>query len=341
LLFIIAGLIVFSIYLYYFVGVGDLLKALERVDTGEYLLFYFLAIGSSMLALFFWAASWRTILQTLSVKLKMTKAFLFFWSGYFLDLLVPSQTIAGEITRLYLTHNETKQDLGAIAASAVVNRIVEYIIVSVGLFSSVTVLFLNYSVPSIISGFMVLVLIGTFIYLGILLSLVLSKRAAEVIASIGIRLLRILRLRKASSSATVENTKASLGVFYEGFRSFRQNPKQLVRPIVYQLLWFVLNYLVYVFVFNALGFRDISLGFLIVTYFIASSIQGATASFSVGSLDIILTQIFVLFGLSMAESGVAGVVLRSVTFWFPLLFGYVIAQVVGARSIFRAEARKR
>lgn len=339
LLFIVAGLIVFSLYLYYFVGIGDLLEALKNVNAGDYVFFYFLAICSTLLGLFFWAASWKTVLKILSVNLKMTKAFLFFWSGYFLDLLVPSETIGGEITRLYLTHHETQRDLGSIAASAIVNRLLEYLIVAVGLSTSVVILFLNYSLPNLVSGFMILVLVGTLIYLIILLFLALNKRAAEIIAFIGIKLLRILRLKK--SAATEENTKASLEIFYDGFRTFRQNPKWLVIPIVFQLSWFFFNYMVYVLVFDALGYQGVSFSFLIVVYFIASSIQGATASLSVGSLDIILSQIFVLFGLSVAESGVAVVVLRSVTFWFPLLFGYVVAQVVGARTIFRAESRKK
>jgi len=164
--------------------------------------------------------------------------------------------------------------LALIAASAIVNRLLEYLIVAVGLSTSVAILFLSYSVPTLISGFMVLVLIGTLIYLTILLFLALSKRAAEIITSTGRRLMRTLRLRKSISSATEENSKASLETFYDGFKTFRQNPKWLVIPIFFQLSWFFFNYLAYVLVFDALGYAGISFGFLIVVYFIASAFKG-------------------------------------------------------------------
>jgi len=329
----IVGLIAFSLYLYFFVGINQLISALEKVNTADYLSFYLLAIVTVVFSLLCWTASWRTILETLSVRLGIKKAFLFFWVGYFVDLVIPSETIGSELTRLYLVRNETEGDLGAIAASAVTNRIVEYLIAASGLLISVIIMLSAGNLPSIVSGFLVLVLSGALVYLSILLYLALSERAATVLVSIWYKLKKLVRLRKSSGVEMSEKAKLSLAIFYEGFKIFRQNPKHLIKPLIFQILSFLLNLGVYVLVFASLGFLNIPFEFYVLMYFIGSAIQAATASLSVGSLDIILATVFILYGIPAGTSGIAVVVLRSVTYWIPLLISYAMVQVVGIRNI--------
>jgi uncharacterized protein (TIRG00374 family) len=337
----IVGLIAFALYLYFFVGIGQLVSVIQEINTGEYVLFYSLAIVTLVLALLCWTASWRTILHTLSVELSIRKAFMIFWVGYFVDLVVPSETIGSELTRLYLVRNETQGDLGAIAAAAVTNRIAEYIIVVSGLFISVVIMLSAENLPGVISGFMVFVLSGALIYLTILLYLALSERAATVIVSIWYKLKKLVRLRKTSKLDMSDKARKSLAIFYDGFKTFRQNPRHLLKPLSFQVLAFLLNLVVYVLVFESLGFRYVSFEFYIVMYFIGSAIQASTASFSVGSLDIILTTIFILYGIPRAASGIAVVVLRSATYWAPLLISYVIVQLVGVKNIVGKQAEVR
>jgi uncharacterized protein (TIRG00374 family) len=339
-LFMIGGLIAFALYLYFFVGIGQLVSALGEINTGEYLLFYSLAIGTLVLALLCWTASWRTILQTLAVKISLRKAFMIFWVGFFVDLVVPSETIGSELTRLYLVHNETKGDLGAIAASAVTNRIAEYLIVVTGLFTSVLIILSAGNLPSIITGFLILVLNGAMIYLAILLYLALSEHAATVLVSIWYKLKKLVRLRKTSEVDLSDKAKKSLAIFYDGFKTFRQNPRRLTKPLIFQLLTFLLNLAVYVLVFEALGFQYLSFEFYILIYFVASAIQATTATLSVGSLDIILTTIFILYGIPKATSGIAVVVLRGAIYWIPLLISYIMVQVVGVRNILEKQSEE-
>jgi uncharacterized protein (TIRG00374 family) len=337
----IGGLIAFALYLYFFVGIGQLVSALGKINTGEYLLFYSLAIGTLVLALLCWTASWKTILQTLAVKLSLKKAFMIFWVGFFVDLVVPSETVGSELTRLYLVHNETKGDLGAIAASAVTNRIAEYLIVASGLSISVIIMVSSGNIPAVISGFLILVLSGALIYLAILLYLALSENAATVLISIWYKLKRLVRLRQSSSIDMSDKAKKSLVIFYEGFKIFRQNPRHLIKPLIFQIFTFLLNLVVYVLVFEALGFQYLPFEFYILIYFVASAIQATTATLSVGSLDIILTTIFILYGIPKAVSGIAVVVLRSAIYWIPLLISYIVVQVVGVRNILEKQSEEK
>jgi uncharacterized protein (TIRG00374 family) len=329
----ILGLVAFSLYLYFFVGVDELFSALKTINTLNYLLFYTFAICTVVLSLLCWTASWKTVLQKLAVKLGIKEAFLFFWAGYFVDLLVPSQTVGGELTRLYLVKNETKEDLGAIAASAVTNRIVEYVIVTSVLFTSVAIILSTENLPSVISGFLIFMLSGSSVYLAILLYLALNERAATVLVSIWYKLKRLLRVRESSALDLSEKARKSLRIFYEGFKTFRQNPKRLVQPTVFQFFSFLLNLVAYFLVFASVGLQHFPFGFYILIYFVGTAIQASTASLSVGSLDIILVTIFVLYGIPAGTSGIVVAVLRSATYWIPLFISYAMVQVIGVRNV--------
>jgi len=296
-------------------------------------LFYSLAIGAVFISNFFWSASWRTVLSTLYVKVSMKNAFVYYWTGYFVDLVVPCQMVCGEVTRLYLVHKETNENYGSIAAGGVTNRIVAYIIVVAGLYTSAVLLYTQSSVPTIISSVFIFVLIGATVYLAIMLYLAFSEQAAGKLASLGLKLLRVLRPKKYQSSDLSAESKEALASFYNGFKVFREKPKHLVKPFIYLTLSFLLSLFSYVLVFFALGIRGESLGFFIVLYFIAGSLTDAAASFSVGTLDIVLATLFILYGLNPALSGITAALVRVVTFWFPLIVGYVIIQVVGTKNL--------
>jgi hypothetical protein len=71
----------------------------------------------------------------------------------------------------------------------------------------------------------------------------------------------------------------------------------------------------------------------VVVYFIATAVQDAAASFSVGSLDIILASIFLLYGLNPGIRGITALLVRSAGFWFPLFVGFLAVQYMGARNL--------
>jgi uncharacterized protein (TIRG00374 family) len=327
------GLSAFILYLYFFVGFKQILSVVKGVSLEQYVLFYSLAISAVLIGNFFWSASWRTVLSHLSVKMSMKNAFIYYWTGYFIDLVVPCQTVCGEVTRLYLVHKETNESYGSIAAGGVTNRIVAYIIVVLGLYTSAVILYTKSAVPTIVSSVFIFVLAGASIYLAILLYLAFSEQAAGKIASLGLKLLRTLRPKKYRSNDLSAETKEALAAFYKGFKVFRENPRYLVKPFILLTLSFLLSLSAYVLVFFALGIYNQSLGFFIIIYFIAGSLTDAAAGFSVGTLDLLLVALFVLYGLNPALSGLTAALVRSVTFWFPLILGYVIVQIVGAKNL--------
>jgi uncharacterized protein (TIRG00374 family) len=334
------GLAVFGLYLYFFVGIDKLVAVVHAINPQTFLVFYGLAIASLLLVLLSWVSSWRTLLKALNINISLKNAFMYYWTGYFLDLIVPCQQVCGEVTRLYLVQKETKANYGDIGAAGITNRIIAYSVVFTGLTGGVVYLLVRGRIPGFASDLLILSWIGAFVYLSILFYLALSGNAAEKLAGLIVKILKALRIKKYQSGGLSADHIHSLKNFHEGFSYFRQNPRLLIKPIIYQAISYVLNFSVYVFVFYALSFDNLYLDFFILVYFLAGAIQDATSAFSVGGLEILLTSIFIFFGTSPAKSGVAATVLRSVIFWFPLLVGWIIIRAVGAKNLLSAKTRE-
>ena len=98
--FMFVGLFVLALYLYFFVGVSQILTVLRGVNPEQYILFYLLAFLCIVLGNFLWSAGWRASLRTLGVNVSVKNAFLYYWTGYFVDLVVPCENVCGEVTRL-------------------------------------------------------------------------------------------------------------------------------------------------------------------------------------------------------------------------------------------------
>lgn len=328
----IIGLVVFGIYLYFFIGFHEILLVLQHINSVQYAFYYTLALLGVMSSVFFWSAAWNNILKGLSVHISYRRAYLYYWVSYFIDLVAPTATVGGELTRLYLVQKETKENYGSLGAVAITNRIVAYTVVTVGLYSGALLIFLKPGVPPIITNLFITFVVGVTIYMGVLLYLAFFKDAGRIITKLYLRVLKIFRPKRYRLSK-IEKTRKSLEDFYEGFRTFREKPRLLVKPFILHSISYMLGLSVFVFVFYALGIPSSNPEFYIVVFFIATAFQDSTASFSVGSLEIFLATIFVLYGINSGVSGVAAIVLRSAIFWFPLFVGFICVQIIGARNL--------
>lgn len=331
----ILGLAIFVAYLYFFVGFGPILTVLKRVNSTQYALFYTLALLAVVGSVFFWSAAWNHILQGLDIRIPYRRSYLYYWVSYFTDLVIPCATICGELTRLYLVQRETKENFGALGSVAVTNRIVAYTVVTIGLYTGAALLFLKHGVPAIISNIFITFVVSITIYMGVLFYLAFDKFAARNIARLYLKIVRTFRPKHYRANQE-EDTRRSLEDYYRGFRTFREKPSLLIKPFILHSVSYMMGLASYVLVFYALGIPSSSFVFYIVVFFITTAFQDATASFSVGSLEIFLATIFVLYGINPAVSGIAAVVLRSAIFWFPLLVGFLCVQIIGAENLLAA-----
>jgi uncharacterized protein (TIRG00374 family) len=340
ILFMIIGFTVFALYLYFYVGFGNIFLVVSSVNIIGYLSFYMLSISCTVLLILCWVIAWKSLLASVNVKISLKNAFLYYWTGYFIDLIVPCQQICGEVTRVYLVHKKTNENYGVVGAAGVVNRLVGYSIVFAGLTSGVIYLFTTVNVPPFALNLLVLAWVGALLYFSVLLYLTLSDQAADKISAFVFRFMKMLRLRRRNQGFSPEFMDA-LKRFHGSFLFFRSHPRKLVKPYVFQAAAYSLSLVIYIFVFYSLGLTQETLSFFILVYFLAGAVQDLASAFSVGGLEILLTSIFIFYGIEPAKSGVAAGVLRSVTYWFPLIAGYVIVQIVGARRLLNVKEQER
>lgn len=201
----IAGLVVFAIYLYFYIGLSQITLVLSKINSSQYAFYYSIALLAVLASVFFWAVAWNTILRTLSIRVSYRRAYLYYWVSYFTDLVIPCATVCGEVTRLYLVQKETKENYGALASAAVTNRIVAYTVVTVGLYVGAIVVFLKPSVSPTITNVFIFFLVGVTIYMGVLLYLATEKKAAKNITGLYLILLKTFRPKHDRLSTVEKN----------------------------------------------------------------------------------------------------------------------------------------
>jgi uncharacterized protein (TIRG00374 family) len=331
ILFMIAGLVAFVIYLYFFIGIPKIVEVLRGINSTQYAFYYTLALIAVLGSVFFWSAAWNSILRSLTIKISYRRAYLYYWVGYFSDLILPCATICGELTRFYLVQKETKKSMGLLAASAITNRIVAYTIVTIGLYVGAILIFLKPGTSPIITNVFVVFLVGVSIYMAVLVYLAFVEHAARNFAKLYGKILKTLRPKRYNPESEAQREK-SLTSYYEGFKMFREKPRLLIRPFILHSISYLLGLSVYILIFYALGIPSTP-EFYVVVFFIATAVQDAAASFSVGSLEVILASIFLLYGLNPAKSFITALLVRSAGFWFPLFVGFLAVQYLGTRNL--------
>ena len=101
--FLLAGLLIIACYLHFFVDVPGMIMLLKSVDP----LYYSIAVIVLLLDTVFFSLAWHSLLSLLSIRAPFRKTLLFVWVATFVDILVPAESVTGDISRAYLMPKET------------------------------------------------------------------------------------------------------------------------------------------------------------------------------------------------------------------------------------------
>lgn len=337
-LFMIVGVLVFVLYLYFFAGFNNISELLSKTNQSQYLLFYSLTIVSVFLSMLFGSMAWHAFLSSFSIKLSLRKAFLYNWVGNFVDMVVPCETVCGEIARLYLVYGDVKDNFGRTVASVVGLRLFQTLVILGALvFGTVSIIYsyqANFMVINLLLVMVALTVISTVILLYLAIEVKGSKRLSMVLAKFA----KLIVGKRLNTDDLQKRTERNLAVFHDGFEALKQHPRDLVKPALYTVLQWIFQVSVYFFVFYALGV-NISPGLVILVSSIAMSLQAISAAFSVGTTEIVMTYLYTLGGISTVIGGTATAMIRIMTFWFQILVGFVIVQWVGAKKLLSSAPR--
>ena len=114
-------------------------------------------------------------------------------------------------------------------------------------------------------------------------------------------------------------------------------PRKIVRPVVVAVLSWFFDLLIVVLVFFSLGFIGVhvSLSVIVIVYFIILGIEDIPLGIpaGVGIIEILMTNLYVLFQVPIGLSVAATVLIRFITFWTKLFIGGVTVQWLGIKAL--------
>ena len=329
------GLVAFVLYLGFFVGIGSLIELISTLNFGQYSLYYSIAIGALFLSVFFDSMIWHSLLKGLKVKMKLRKVLLFNWIGNFVEMVIPCETVCGEVTRMYLAKKESNENLGTTAAPIITSRILSTFVYTGGLLGGSLLLVATQKIPVYLLGTLILIAVGTIGMIGVVLYLALKEGAAEKLVSVIIVLVKIVKKDRTWQEQQREKIRLSLYSFGESFRTYKKAPKLLIMPIIYAVVSWFFTLLVYLMVFYSLNFTSISIIELAVVYCVSSTVETITAGFPVGAVEITMISLYSALGVPLIIAGAATTLTRLLTFWCQIIVGYPIFQVTGLKQILK------
>lgn len=334
-LFVGVGVLVFALYLYFFVGFNDIIEIFRVVDPSKYLIYYSIAIIAMLLSMLFYSMSWNSLLKALSINVGLKKAFIYCWLGIFVDLVVPLETISGEVTRVYLVHRETGDSSGKIVASVLVHRIITTVITLGSLIFASSLFLLKYEVSIEVAYLLLVVLSGSIIMIVSLVYLSLRREVAERLIDLPLKLIASIVRGRLNLMGIRERVYRNLLHFHSEFKSFGKKWRVLACSTAYSVIAWLFHMSIFILVFYALGFYEIStkISETIVVYSLSMALQSIPVALPLGLVEIVMTNLYTLFRIPLALSGTATLLIRVVTFWLQIIVGYVIAQWVGVKSL--------
>ena len=332
------GLFVFVVFLFAF-GVNPLQVA-ETVKTANPF-YYSLAFAALLLSVAFYSITWNRLLNLLSVKTPLLKAFQFIWIGDFVNQMIPAESVSGDITRIYLMSKESGENAGKVVASVMGHRILSSAITLGGFLISAVYFVLAYSPSLVVLEVIVLVTAVSIFSLSLIIYLSIRKQSTEKIVNWVVGLLARISRGHWQFDSLKRSAEKMLDAFHEGIQTLIERPKKLVLPLLFSFVAWLFDLLIAVLVFFSIGSLGVTISFpaIVIVYSIIIGIQNIPLGIpgEVGLVEIVMTTLYTLLGsgdpivMSAIATG-ATLLIRILTLWTRIIIGGVAFQWLGIKG---------
>lgn len=323
--FTLVGLLAFALYLIFFVNIGQMLASIKKVNVPVYLLTFI----TTIVEMVFFALAWQFFFTPRSTS-SFKRVFAISWVSNFIDILIPAESVSGEIARIYFITRDGV-DAGKATASVVTQRIVNTFIVIIALTISTLYLYaVQMHVTSSLQGPILLALAVSVILFSLLVILCVKETWAQRLIDKIFTLIEKIGRRRWNIDALKDRAKKGAGEFYVAMRTFSANPRNLILPVAFSLLSWLSGIFVYFLVFAAIGYA-VDWATLIVVYTLVLGLKsvpvGSPTEIGVG--EIVMTIIFSIFSVPSSISAAATILIRIVTTWFRFVIGFIAVEWTG------------
>ena len=325
------GLAIFVAYLYFFVDIPKMVAVLQQTNF----FYYSLAIVALFLDVFFYSMTWQYLLLPLSVKFPFKKTFQFTWVGIFVDLLVPFESVSGDISKIYLMSRESEGNTGRVVASLISQRIL-FMIITVGslIIGSLSILILSRGLPAYILNLTILVAITTAASMIFLIIVCFKRQITQKVVDSAIRFFERISRGRWHLASLKSKVQEGINAFYEAIKALRLHPKSLVQPVIFSVVGWIFSLLICFFVFVSLGYL-VPFSVVVIVYSISCGVQTIPLGIpaEVGVVDVAMAYLYTLFGVPVVISAAATLLIRILTVWVRLFVGFIAFQWVGVKAL--------
>lgn len=336
-IFPLIGLAAFFVYIYIFnVDISQIIAIVQGIN----LYIYLLAAFAVLLDTLFFTLAWHFLLRFLSVKLSIAKSLLFVWFGIFMDILIPAESISGEISRIYLVTKEQNGTTGKVTASLVAQRLIGMSINIVTLLVGAVLLVMERQLfgttLNLTLILITLILIAlTFVFLLLLLLLCIKEKWTLRIVDAIIRFAEWISRGRWKLTMVRKEVVEAAKAFHGAMREFGHAPKTLIIASSFSVISWILAVTVFYLSFLSIGYTSISWGAILVicSIFAAAKSVPIGVPFEVGLPEITLTTLFIFVGVPAQTSATVTILMRLLTLWFRFIIGFAAQQWLGFKGI--------
>ena len=318
------GILAFLLYIYLFkVDLLSIINTARRAQPFPYAA----AILISFIEILFYALSWKELLNGLKVNLSLLKSYIFVWYAMFMDILVPAESISGEICRVYLVNREQCGTSGKVVASLVTYRLLSMIMNSVFLLVGAVLLFDLAQINPIVFDIIQFLVVGIAVLMIALITVSWKESWSLKIINGVVRIGEFVSRGKWQLQKVRQDACNAAKVFHTSMKDIIRNPKKLVIPTFYLALNWIASMSIPYLVFLSLGF-EVSWGVILVTTSIVIAIKSIPVGipFEVGLPEIAMTTLYASVGVPPEIAATSTILSRIITLWLRFGVGFAAYQ---------------
>lgn len=325
------GATVFLAYIYIFgVDIFQIIDLLQNIKLDLYML----AAFSTIIDTLFFTFAWYFLLRFLSIKISFARAHLFVWFGIYMDIIIPAESISGEISRVYLVTKENNGTIGKVTASLVAQRLLGMGITIVSLLLGIIFLFTEGQLYGLMLNLTVLLTMLTFVFLFLTIILCVKEQWTMRVLDAMIKFGKWVSRGRWKLDKLKEDAKSAAKAFHSAIREFGSSPKTLALASLSSAISWTLSLSIFYLCFLSVGYTTISLGAILVigSIFVAVKSIPVGIPFEVGLPEITLTTLFMLVGVPPQTSATVTVLVRILTLWLRFFIGFAVQQWLAIKT---------
>lgn len=318
------GLVGFFLYIYLFQV--DILGIIATAQSANPLI-YSVAILFGLLEVLFYTVSWYMLTSHLSIKMTLTKAYLYVWYGIYVDIIVPAESISGEVTRAYLLTRDRCGTFGKIVASLFTHRLLGMAMNVVILILGIVLLSVEGQVSTTVFNLIIFIAVAITAVIAILTILSFKKVWTLRIIDWATGFVKKISRGKWTLAKFKGEAVEITTHFHDSMMEYRHNGKPLAYSLFYLAVTWFFSLSVPYLVFQSLG-HPVSWSIILITSAIVLAVKSIPVGipFEVGLPEAAMTTLYISMGVPPALAATSTILTRIITLWLRFFIGFAAQQ---------------